>query len=51
MPVRLLQESIMYIHDLCSTIQHENMHNLYWCSLANITSYHSAQLSLSLNNV
>ena len=25
MPVRLLQESIMYIHDLCSTIQHESL--------------------------
>ena len=36
--VRLLQESELHAHDLCRTTQHENMCNLYWCSLANITS-------------
>ena len=40
--VRFLQESKLCGHDLCSTTQQENISNLYWCSLASLTSCHSA---------
>ena len=30
---------LFYTPNLCTTTQHEeNMHNLYWCSLARVTS-------------
>ena len=34
---------LFYTPNLCTTTQHEeNMRNLYWCSLARVTSNHSA---------
>ena len=35
--VRLLQESKLCGHDLCSTTEHQNIGDLYWCSLARVT--------------
>ena len=37
---------LFYTPNLCTTTQHEeNMRNLYWCSLARVTSNHSAYIA------
>ena len=36
---------------ICKTTQHKNIHSMYWCSLASMTRYHRAWLSVFHANV